>query len=41
MGFEWDSEKNKQNFQKHGILFEEAREIFRGPVLKAVDDRID
>jgi len=41
MGFEWDSEKNKQNFQKHGILFEEAREIFRGPVLTAVDDRID
>lgn len=28
MGFEWHEEKNKSNFEKHGISFDEALEIF-------------
>ena len=39
--FEWDEEKNRVNRTKHGIHFEEAREIFAGPVLTAPDDRQD
>jgi hypothetical protein len=31
--FEWDENKNATNFQKHGISFEEAKEIFDGVVL--------
>lgn len=27
--FEWDENKNKSNQQKHGIDFEEAREVFQ------------
>lgn len=26
--FEWDEVKNKANFQKHGISFEEAESVF-------------
>lgn len=26
--FEWDENKNKSNQQKHGISFEEAKEVF-------------
>ena len=29
---EWDKDKNRQNKQKHGISFEEAKEIFNGIV---------
>ena len=28
MKYEWDEEKNKLNQQKHGVSFEEAREVF-------------
>jgi len=28
MEFEWDEKKNKANFRKHGIDFNEAKEIF-------------
>jgi len=28
MKYEWNKEKNKQNLQKHGISFEEAKEVF-------------
>lgn len=28
MKFEWDEHKNKINQEKHGISFEEAREVF-------------
>jgi uncharacterized protein len=41
MEFEWDEDKNRQNQQKHGISFEEAREIFRGIYFTAIDDRSD
>ena len=39
--FEWDEQKNRVNHTKHGIRFEEAREIFASPVLTAPDDRQD
>ena len=28
MNFEWDESKNEKNHQKHGIWFEEAKNIF-------------
>lgn len=31
MQFEWDEVKNQSNIEKHGISFEEAREIFNDP----------
>ena len=39
MYFEWDEDKNRSNLQKHGIAFEEAREIFSGPVITSIDNR--
>ena len=36
--FEWDPAKNASNRKKHGISFEEAMEIFDGPVLSREDD---
>ena len=41
MRFEWDENKNQQNRQKHGISFEEAKEIFSGIVFTSVDRRFD
>ena len=38
--FEWDPAKNATNRRKHGISFEEAIEIFDGPVLSRADDDI-
>jgi len=38
--FEWDPAKNATNRRKHGISFEEAIEIFDGPVLARADDDI-
>jgi len=32
-GFEWDEEKSNANLIKHGIDFEDASEVFYGPVL--------
>jgi uncharacterized DUF497 family protein len=37
-GFEWDPEKNISNIRKHGLSFEEAATIFKGPVLTGLDD---
>lgn len=37
--FEWDDAKNVANLRKHGIGFDEAAEIFDGPVLTRVDER--
>lgn len=39
MDFEWDEHKNRSNFEKHGITFEEATAIFDGPTFTTVDDR--
>jgi uncharacterized protein len=41
MGFQWDQEKSAANEAKHGISFTQAAQIFRGPILKALDDRRD
>ncbi len=30
--FEWDDSKNKSNHKKHGIWFEEARQVFDDPL---------
>ena len=32
-GFEWDEHKSNANLIKHGIDFEDASEVFYGPVL--------
>jgi uncharacterized DUF497 family protein len=32
-GFEWDEDKNKANLVKHGIDFEDASQVFYGPVI--------
>ena len=32
-GFEWDEVKSNANLVKHGITFDDASEIFYGPVV--------
>ena len=32
-GFEWDDEKSRRNLAKHGIDFDDAKEVFYGPVI--------
>jgi len=32
MKFEWNEQKNQLNKQKHGISFEEAKEVFYDPL---------
>ncbi len=39
MKFEWDEKKNRLNQQKHGLSFDEAQEIFEGPVLTWAENR--
>jgi uncharacterized protein len=39
MRFEWDENKNRQNLKKHGISFEEAKEIFEGIIFTSIDER--
>jgi len=41
MKFEWDELKNKNDLQKHGLSFEEAKEIFKRIVLTREDNRCD
>jgi len=41
MVFEWNDKKNKINFEKHGISFEEASHIFDGDILTWQDTRKD
>jgi hypothetical protein len=41
MGFQWDQEKSATNEAKHGVSFLQAAQIFRGPILKARDNRRD
>ena len=38
MQFEWDPKKDKQNFLKHGISFDEAVTVFYDPMSAAFDD---
>lgn len=39
--FEWDDDKAESNFEKHGVDFIDAAQIFAGPVVEAIDDRED
>ena len=41
MIFEWDQEKRKINYEKHGIYFDLAELIFQNPILSKVDQRKD
>ena len=38
-GFEWNDGKNRRNLAKHGIDFDDAREVFYGPVIVRQSDR--
>jgi hypothetical protein len=40
MRFEWDSEKNRINQEKHGVAFESAALIFNDPYVMFRKDRI-
>ena len=40
MIFEWDSNKNTSNFEKQGVTFERAQEIFEDPLhISILDER--
>lgn len=42
MKFEWSQEKSISNLQKHGVSFEEAREVFDDPFhISKLDARFD
>ena len=41
MKFDWDEAKNTENVRKHFLDFEDARFVFGGPMLTAVDDRFE
>jgi uncharacterized protein len=38
-GFEWDDEKSRANLGKHGIDFDDASEVFYGPIALRRSDR--
>jgi uncharacterized DUF497 family protein len=38
LGFEWHEEKAKENLQKHGISFEEAKTVFNDPFSITISD---
>ena len=38
MQFEWDPEKDKQNFRKHNVSFDEAVTVFYDPWSATFDD---
>ncbi|MBT3273045.1 MAG: hypothetical protein HN368_07835 [Spirochaetales bacterium] len=39
MKFEWDETKDRRNFNKHGVNFNDATEIFSSIRVTTVDDR--
>jgi uncharacterized DUF497 family protein len=39
MKYEWDEAKNRKNFVKHGLSFEDAARVFDGPCVTFEDDR--
>lgn len=39
--YDWDEEKNQENLEKHGLSFEDAELVFRGPCVTFDDDRFD
>ena len=38
VSFEWDEEKARSNFSKHGITFEEAETVFLDPLIGVAPD---
>jgi uncharacterized DUF497 family protein len=40
MKYEWDEEKKRKNFAKHGLSFEDAEQVFSGPCVTFEDDRL-
>ena len=42
MNFEWNKSKAKANFDKHGVSFELAQDVFNDPfAIEVLDDRRD
>jgi uncharacterized protein len=41
MRYAWDEAKNRANFAKHGLVFEDAGQVFAGPCVTFEDDRFD
>ena len=41
MEYEWDEAKNRTNFAKHGLRFEDAPLVFSGRCVTFEDDRFD
>jgi uncharacterized DUF497 family protein len=41
MRFEWDANKSRANFRKHGVSFETASLVFEDPNSLSVQDRIE
>jgi uncharacterized protein len=41
MRYSWDAKKNRLNLKLHGIAFEDAVKIFKGPTVERIDDRFD
>ncbi len=36
--FEWDEDKSRSNFKKHGVSFEEAKTVFNDPFAITIED---
>lgn len=36
--FEWDDDKGRSNFRKHGVSFDEAATIFNDPKIATISD---
>ena len=39
MRFEWDEAKNLKNIKKHGVDFNDVKEIFNYPMIRSLDTR--
>ncbi len=39
MKFEWDEAKRRNNYEKHGLDFRDAEEVFQGAVVTVADSR--
>ena len=40
MRFEWDADKNRANYVKHGVSFEIACKVFDDPLVAYIFDRV-
>ena len=38
MRFEWDANKERANFEKHGVSFADARTVFADPLAATIPD---